>query len=125
MATVPAAVPSDRVNLRLLLVSGSSHCFLFSPDDCAQEITDFVYNNWPEDWSQAERPASNILRLIYQGRFLHRSVTLAALRLPPGGTTVMHLVARDSAPEPRADDERRRAKGGICCCCCNGCCCVL
>uniref|UniRef100_A0A1I8FEJ8 Rad60-SLD_2 domain-containing protein n=1 Tax=Macrostomum lignano TaxID=282301 RepID=A0A1I8FEJ8_9PLAT len=58
------------------------------------------------DWSQAERPASNILRLIYQGRFLHRSVTLAALRLPPGGTTVMHLVARDSAPEPRADGER-------------------
>uniref|UniRef100_A0A1I8INE6 Rad60-SLD_2 domain-containing protein n=1 Tax=Macrostomum lignano TaxID=282301 RepID=A0A1I8INE6_9PLAT len=118
MATVPAAVPSDRVNLRLLLVSGSSHCFLFSPDDCAQEITDFTGrkpNGQPPTFC-----ASSI-----RAGFLHRSVTLAALRLPPGGTTVMHLVARDSAPEPRADDERRRAKGGICCCCCNGCCCVL
>uniref|UniRef100_A0A1I8GZT6 Rad60-SLD_2 domain-containing protein n=1 Tax=Macrostomum lignano TaxID=282301 RepID=A0A1I8GZT6_9PLAT len=41
-------VPAERVNLRLLLVTGETHNFLFNPDDCAEEITEFVYNNWPE-----------------------------------------------------------------------------
>ncbi|PAA90298.1 hypothetical protein BOX15_Mlig031921g1, partial [Macrostomum lignano] len=120
-------VPAERVNLRLLLVTGETHNFLFNPDDCAEEITEFVYNNWPEDWSEVPRPASNILRLIYQGRFLHRSVTLAALRLPVGKTTVMHLVARDTAPEPHREGENRRGKNGDsgCCCGCTCCCTIL
>ncbi|PAA94380.1 hypothetical protein BOX15_Mlig006196g1 [Macrostomum lignano] len=112
-------VPADRVNLRLLLVSGEVHNFLFNPDDCAQEITDFVFHNWPEGWSSAERPDSNILRLIYHGRFLHPSVTLSALRLPLGKTTVMHLVSRETAPPQPADEERRNSKrsdSGCHCC---------
>uniref|UniRef100_A0A1I8FF52 Rho-GAP domain-containing protein n=1 Tax=Macrostomum lignano TaxID=282301 RepID=A0A1I8FF52_9PLAT len=90
MATVPAAVPSDRVNLRLLF-----------------------------DWSQAERPASNILRLIYQGRFLHRSVTLAALRTAPGGAPP------DSAPERAPMRASAALKEESAAAAANGCCCVL
>lgn len=52
------------------------------------------------DWTDEEKPDSNILRLIYQGRFLHGNVTLGALQLSPGKTTVMHLVARENLPEP-------------------------
>jgi len=36
------------------------------------------------EWADEPRPSSNILRLIYQGRFLHGNVTLA-------GITVYHL----------------------------------
>lgn len=45
---------------------------------------------------------AEILRLIYQGRFLHSNVTLGALGLPTGKTTVMHLVPRENLPEPNS-----------------------
>ena len=45
---------------------------------------------------------AEILRLIYQGRFLHGNVTLGALGLPPGRTSVMHLVPRETLPEPNS-----------------------
>ena len=45
---------------------------------------------------------AEILRLIYQGRFLHSNVTLGALGLPFGKTTVMHLVPRENLPEPNS-----------------------
>ena len=37
---------------------------------------------------------AEVLRLIYQGRFLHGNVTLSALGLPTAKTAVMHLVPR-------------------------------
>ena len=45
---------------------------------------------------------AEILRLIYQGRFLHCNVTLSALGLATGKTTVMHLVPRENLPEPNS-----------------------
>ena len=60
---------------------------------------------------------AEILRLIYQGRFLHGNVTLAALGLPAGKTTVMHLVPRESLPEPSSQDDLHRKKTGRSRCC--------
>lgn len=37
-----------QINLRLILVSGKTGEFLFSPNDSAADITEYVYNNWPE-----------------------------------------------------------------------------
>lgn len=54
------------------------------------------------DWSEESVSSAEILRLIYQGRFLHGNVTLAALGLAMGKTTVMHLVPRESLPEPNS-----------------------
>lgn len=54
------------------------------------------------DWSQEAVAKAEILRLIYQGRFLHSNVTLGALGLPFGRTTVMHLVPRENLPEPNS-----------------------
>ena len=36
-----------QINLRLILVSGKTKEFLFSPNDSAADITDTVYSNWP------------------------------------------------------------------------------
>jgi len=47
--------------------------------------------------------SSTLLKLIYHGRFLHGSVTLSALSLPTGKTTVMHLVTRENLPEPNSN----------------------
>jgi len=115
-------IPSDKINLRLILVSGKTFEFLFSPSCSAAEITQHVYDNWPETWQDEQLPATNILRLIYQGRFLHGNVTLGALQLPIGKTTVMHLVAREHLPEPNNQGQMKKDKSGE-----SGCsnCCVL
>ncbi|ODM91904.1 Ubiquitin-like protein 3 [Orchesella cincta] len=53
-------------------------------------------------WVEEAVSKAEILRLIYQGRFLHSNVTLGALGLPLGKTTVMHLVPRENLPEPNS-----------------------
>lgn len=54
------------------------------------------------DWAEEAVAKAEILRLIYQGRFLHSNVTLGALGLPFGKTSVMHLVPRENLPEPNS-----------------------
>ncbi|KTF90342.1 hypothetical protein cypCar_00014242 [Cyprinus carpio] len=77
-----------QINLRLILVSGKTKEFLFSPNDSAADIAKHVYDNWP-----------------------------MALKLPFGKTTVMHLVARETLPEPNSQGQRNREKTGESNCC--------
>ncbi|XP_032886555.1 ubiquitin-like protein 3 [Amblyraja radiata] len=112
-----SAAPIDKVNLRLILVSGKTQEFLFSPNDSASDIAKHVYENWPVGWDDERISSPTILRLIYQGRFLHGNVTLGALKLPPGRMTVMHLVARETLPEPNSQGQRNREKTGESNCC--------
>ncbi|CAG0882794.1 unnamed protein product [Darwinula stevensoni] len=94
------------VNLRLILVSGKTKEYLFNPTESAGEIAQYVFDHWPEEWSEESVSKAEILRLIYQGRFLHGDVTLGALGLPTGKTTVMHLVPRENLPEPNSQGEQ-------------------
>lgn len=114
-------IPMDKVNLRLILVSGKTREFLFSPEDSAFEIAQYVFDNWPEEWNDEGVLRAEILRLIYQGRFLHGNVTLGALGLPPGRTSVMHLVPRETLPEPNSQDQRQKSKSGRSSCCSMSC----
>ncbi|XP_015235590.1 ubiquitin-like protein 3a [Cyprinodon tularosa] len=108
---------ADTINLRLILVSGKTKEFVFSPNDSAADIAKHVFDNWPMDWEEEQVSSPHILRLIYQGRFLHGNVTLGALKLPLGRTTVMHLVARETLPEPNSQGQRNREKTGESNCC--------
>ncbi|XP_048837626.1 ubiquitin-like protein 3 isoform X1 [Brienomyrus brachyistius] len=102
--------PADTITLKLILVSGKTKEFPFSPSNSAADIAKHVYNHWPMDWEEEQVSSPNILRLIYQGRFLHGNVTLGALKLPLGKITVMHLVARETLPEPNSQGQRNREK---------------
>ncbi|CAF0780585.1 unnamed protein product [Didymodactylos carnosus] len=98
------------INLKLLTTSGKTAEFLFSPSDTAADVSRYVYENWPESWNDEKHVERyEVLRLIYQGRFLHGNVTLSALRLQ-GKTTVMHLVPRENLPDPVAQDQKRKHK---------------
>ncbi|KAK5980251.1 Ubiquitin domain-containing protein [Trichostrongylus colubriformis] len=55
------------------------------------------------EWAEEKVESASMLKLIYHGRFLHGSVTLNALNLPQGKTTVMHLVTRENLPEPNSN----------------------
>lgn len=94
------------------------------------------------EWNDEGVLRAEILRLIYQGRFLHGNVTLGALGLPPGRTSVMHLVPRETLPEPNSQgkfsqcyallqtatnwlicstDQRQKSKSGRSSCCSMSC----
>lgn len=116
-------IPPDQINLKLILVSGKTKEFLFFPNASVNTITQKVYENWPMEWADEVLPPTNILRLIYQGRFLHGNVTLGALQLLPGSTTVMHLVMREQLPEPNYQALQKEKSREDCCpiCCCSIC----
>ncbi|KAG7173187.1 Ubiquitin-like protein 3-like [Homarus americanus] len=102
-----------QINLRLILVSGKTKEFLFSPSESAGDIAQFVFDNWPEEWADESVSKAEILRLIYQGRFLHGNVTLGALGLPAGKTCVMHLVPRENLPEPNSQGSESANFGSL------------
>jgi hypothetical protein len=110
-------VPADKINLKLILVSGKTREYLFSPSESAGDIAQYVYDNWPPEWQEEAVSKAEILRLIYQGRFLHGNVTLSALGLPTGKTAVMHLVPRESLPEPSSQDDLHKKKTSSSRCC--------
>lgn len=121
--SMASRIPSDKINLRLILVSGKSKDFLFDPSDSASDIAQFVFQYWPSEWSDEAVPRAEILRLIYQGRFLHGNVTLSALSLPPGRTCVMHLVQRENLPDSGgSQDSRLKSKERSTGCCSSSCC---
>ncbi|VDO93492.1 unnamed protein product [Heligmosomoides polygyrus] len=107
----------DFVTLRLILVSGRTHEFQFHPFTPAHEVTQKVFEQWPKEWADEKVESASMLKLIYHGRFLHGSVTLSALNLPQGKTTVMHLVTRENLPEPNSNDSLSKRKRGGCCRC--------
>jgi len=113
------SIPEDKILLKLLLVSGKTAEFLFSPSDSAAFIVQHVFENWPEEWKDDAVSSHNILKLIYQGRFLHGNVTLGTLQLSLGKRTVMHLVARENLPEPASQGSRNRGKTEERSCCCS------
>nr|CAH0107090.1 unnamed protein product [Daphnia galeata] len=115
-------IPMDKVNLRLILVSGKTKEFLFSPETLLQRLHSlFSTIGQKVKWNEEGVSRAEILRLIYQGRFLHGNVTLGALGLPPGRTSVMHLVPRETLPEPNSQDQRQKSKSGRSSCCSISC----
>ncbi|XP_064405570.1 ubiquitin-like protein 3 [Halichondria panicea] len=96
-------LPNDQVDLKILLVDGCSHNFLFLPSASSREISQHIYEHWPAEWdkkSSVLKPDnSQMLRFIYRGRFLGPTVTLSSSSIPAGKTTVLHMVIRETIPE--------------------------
>jgi len=109
----------DMINLKLIMVSGRTKEFLFAQTTTAGEVAHYVFDHWPTEWADEKVESAAMLKLIYHGRFLHGSVTLSALHLPLGRTTVMHLVARENLPEQSSADNPKKSKSGCCSCCCS------
>ncbi|XP_063722871.1 uncharacterized protein LOC134850965 [Symsagittifera roscoffensis] len=114
-----AAVAKPVLCLRLIISSGSTAEFTVDPEWTVREITAQVHSHWPTQWVHDPVPSDpTILRLIYQGRFLHSSMTLKALNLQEGHTVVMHLVPRETLPESNLSEDGKKSKRereGHCC----------
>jgi len=115
---------SDKVNLKLIFVAGGDQAgkeFQVPPSFTATEISNFVFENWPQEWLSNKVNRPEVLRLIYQGRFLHENVTLMSLNIQAGRNCVMHLVPREKLPEPNIDsmNKEKSQQGETGCCMCT------
>ena len=82
---------------------GKTAAFHVRRSSAASDVAKYVFENWPEgecestsagtlstvhpqlDWADEPKvDRYEVLRLIYQGRFLHGNVTLSALHLQQG-----------------------------------------
>lgn len=83
-----------QICLRLILVSGKTHEFLFSPSDTAYYITQHVYENWPEGLllfvgpntsfafcQRKKPPAIASLNFCYQWGFFFNCQSLFSIRM--------------------------------------------
>ncbi|KAJ1970496.1 hypothetical protein H4R35_005830 [Dimargaris xerosporica] len=96
----------DTVHLTCLLVSGKRHTFTFAPTLSIGQVKQQVFDQWPN----GERPASaHLLRLVYLGRFLDDTSTLADNKLLPGKPTIVHLVIKvvpgNDPSDPKTHDK--------------------
>uniref|UniRef100_A0AC35TIV8 Rad60-SLD_2 domain-containing protein n=1 Tax=Rhabditophanes sp. KR3021 TaxID=114890 RepID=A0AC35TIV8_9BILA len=113
------AIDNDKINLRLILVSGRIMEYQFLPTFTAGEVVENAFKTWPAEWDDEKVSSPTLLKLIYHGRFIHGTVCLQALTLPLGKTTVMHLVTRENLPEPNSSDSLKKSKRGSSCCRCS------
>lgn len=59
----------EEVNLKLILVSGRTHEFMFASSISASEVCQYVFDNWPNDWKDEKVASASLLKLIYHGSF--------------------------------------------------------
>lgn len=64
----PLLIVLLQINLRLILVSGKTKEFLFSPSDSAGEIAKTVFEQWPEGEYSKRLARANLL--IVQSNFI-------------------------------------------------------
>lgn len=66
-------IPPDKINLRLILVSGKTRDFLFDPHDSASDIAQHVFDHWPRGKGShfISHPVKNSgLKLQTQGKII-------------------------------------------------------
>ena len=95
-AEAATIVPTNQIDLTLLLISGLRHTFRFSENTTVAQVKSHVFEYWPKEWHETEMPPSSAdaLRLVYLGRFLDNDSTLEANRIQPGQSTIVHLVIK-------------------------------
>ncbi|RNA07884.1 ubiquitin 3 [Brachionus plicatilis] len=120
---VKNTIPVDKVILKLIYVAGNDQAgkeFHVLPSLTAAQIAQQVYDEWPQEWQANKVERAEVLRLIYQGRFLHENVTLNSLNIHAGRKCVMHLVPREKIPQPNIDNSNKekihQSETGCCMC---------
>ncbi|EGF76418.1 hypothetical protein BATDEDRAFT_92735 [Batrachochytrium dendrobatidis JAM81] len=90
------SIPSDKVNLRLLLVSGKKSDLLVSGSDTIESVCIKIANSWPADWATETPPISpSCVKVLLRGRFLEWNSTVESNSIPMGDTTVVHILVKN------------------------------
>ncbi|UZJ54360.1 hypothetical protein CBS101457_003680 [Exobasidium rhododendri] len=124
-------VPSDKVRLDVLLISGQRKFFDFDAQKTAKEVRETIWEDWPQDWPP--RPMNpSAIRLLHLGHILEDKFVLSpgsgeqsasappTLRgMPLGKGTVVHLLLRQARTKEDGDEDslkKATATSGCCNC---------
>ncbi|KAI8579512.1 hypothetical protein K450DRAFT_241338 [Umbelopsis ramanniana AG] len=89
-----AAVPSDKVRLNLLLVSGKKLVIDTEKNDTITQVKMQVLKQWPKEWNINAPTTVEEMNVIYLGKFLANDTTLEANNIKNGRMTTVHLSIR-------------------------------
>ncbi|KAH6564923.1 hypothetical protein BASA50_010310 [Batrachochytrium salamandrivorans] len=97
------SIPADKVNLRLLLVSGKKSDFLFAATDTIDAVCAHIALNWPADWVGEIQPkGSENVKILLRGKFLERNSTIQGNAISAGDTTVVHVLVKNDVSTPES-----------------------
>jgi hypothetical protein len=81
---------SSEISITLLLVNGERSTFSFTCDQTIENVLDYVYKNWPKEWTEEKPTSYQCLKIIYRGRFLNEKDQLSQFNTP----FIAHLIIR-------------------------------
>ncbi|KAI9287516.1 ubiquitin-related domain-containing protein [Umbelopsis sp. AD052] len=102
-----AAVPSDKVRLNLLLVSGKKLVIDTEKNDTITQVKMQVLEQWPKEWNINAPTTVEEMNIIYLGKFLANETTLEANNIKNGRLTTVHLSIRTATNWK--EDEAKKA----------------
>ncbi|PWN31749.1 uncharacterized protein FA14DRAFT_162652 [Meira miltonrushii] len=118
-----AGIPSDKIRLDVLLISGQRRFFLVDPANTVKAVREKVWDEWPQDWPP--KPTSlNSMRILHLGHILDDKVilcppttsgksnqqTLSPGAMTPGKSTVVHLLIRQEPQKSSKEDDSPKDK---------------
>ncbi|KAI8878563.1 hypothetical protein K501DRAFT_336677 [Backusella circina FSU 941] len=112
-SSISNKVPTDKIHLVFLLITGSKASFEFEPSLKIVQVKNFLFEHWPKDWVKEVRPISiQYLEIVYLGKFLGNDTTLQENKLSCGQTTTIHLIIRQNK---HIDVDGRSIQAKKCC----------
>ncbi|KAH8555659.1 hypothetical protein BGW37DRAFT_478100 [Umbelopsis sp. PMI_123] len=111
-----APVPSDKVRLNLLLVSGRKLIIDTDKDDTITQVKTLVLKQWPTEWNINAPTTVEEMNIIYLGKFLANETTLEANNIRTGRVTTVHLNIH-IATNWKDDEAKKQADSAQCKCC--------
>ncbi|RKP13136.1 ubiquitin-related domain-containing protein [Piptocephalis cylindrospora] len=100
-----------------LLASGHRMTLHFPPDVTIDQARQALYSRWPEDWEDQAPSSASLLKIIYFGRFLENSSTLADNKLGPGTPNIVHVSIKLKAPSLKDSPVKGDVTSPKCCPC--------
>ena len=69
-----SSIPEDKINLRLIMVSGKTKDYLFKPSDSAGDIAQYIFDNWPEGKATLYNSCRNLYKRVLTCPYMSKLV---------------------------------------------------
>jgi len=96
-ASVQSPVTKPQIPLTFLLVTGNRWTLSFDPEETIGRVKEIAWNRWPAEWTAEQPPSPSFLRILYLGKILQDSATIAS-QFPPNPTSVPAAPTSSEAP---------------------------
>ncbi|KAI9227193.1 MAG: ubiquitin-related domain-containing protein [Piptocephalis tieghemiana] len=115
--TSPKLGDQGDCSVTFLLASGHRMTLHFPPTATIDQARQALYARWPEDWEDEAPSSASLLKIIYFGRFLENSSTLAENKMEPGKPNIVHVSIKLKAPSLKDAPAKGDSTSPKCCPC--------